>query len=334
MDTKIKVISTLKRFEVSSDEIAWKNFIFTIIGLIISVFLSVYLLHNHSWLSSIFWFSSAILLCRFFVLEHDAGHLSLFTNKKHNRIAGIVLGFFTMIPSSLWNHIHNTHHGILGNLDKRKINPELWTLTVHEFQQASFLKKLLYRFMRSIFARLILTPAIWIILPRIPLPHLGRKIFISILVHDLIYGVLFYYLLVNKHFDLFIFCYLIPLYIFNLLAAIFFYLNHQYEHTSWEKEENWDLYTLSISGSGHLIANPFWSWVSGNVGCHHIHHLNTKIPSFNLAKATEEANQYLDIKPIYLHQLFYHLKCALWDEDAKKLISFRTLKEQKINLPK
>ena len=331
MDTRNKVITTLRTFEVSDNQMALRTYLLTILGFVTLIIASGLLFSVNPWLSLLFWFPSAILLCRLFVMQHDAGHLSLFTKNKYNRAAGLVLGFITMIPSRLWNHIHDAHHGILGNLDMRKINPELWTLTVNEYVNASFKKKFLYRFMRSIFARLILTPAIWIIVPRIPLPHLGLKIFLSVLAHNIIYGVLLYFIIVNDWTLIFTFIYLIPLYFFNLIAAIFFYLNHQYENTSWEKGEHWDLFTASINGSAHLVSSPFWSWVSGNVGCHHIHHLNTKIPSSKLANATEEANKHLDITPIYLHQLFHHLRCALWDEEANKLIPIRFLSKNRKN---
>jgi omega-6 fatty acid desaturase (delta-12 desaturase) len=242
-------------------------------------------------------------------------------------MAGTIFGFFTMIPSLLWNHIHDVHHGLVGNLSRRRTNPELWTLTVNEYKNASIGKKIGYRIMRSYFMRLIVTPAIWILAPRIPLPHLGLKILTSVIIHDLIYVIILYFIIKNDLFFAFTMIYLVPLYMFNFLASVFFYLQHQYEDTFWETEEEWDLYNASIHGSSHLVVGKVMGWVSGHVGCHHVHHLNTKIPSYNLYTATEDVNQHLDIKPIYMKEIFYHLSCVLWDEEAKKLISIRALKK-------
>jgi omega-6 fatty acid desaturase (delta-12 desaturase) len=331
MDTKNIVITTLKKFEVSNDQKSFLIYLFTLIALIGSVSASIFSYTLNPWLPVLFIAPSGFLLCRFFVMQHDCGHYSFFTKRSYNQLAGLIMGFFTMIPSSLWNHIHNVHHGVVGNLAKRNINPELWTMTVQEYKNANLAKRIAYRIMRSIVMRLFVTPIIWILAPRIPLPHLGIKIFSSIVIHDIIYAVILYFILVNDLFLVFTLTYLIPLYFFNFTASIFFYLQHQYEDTIWEEEKNWDLYKASIDGSSHLVVGKFMGWVSGNVGCHHIHHLNTKIPSYLLHTATENANQYLEIEPIYLNQLFHHLRCALWDEDTNKLIPIRNISKERKN---
>tara|TARA_B110000285_G_scaffold95185_1_gene108596 strand:- start:776 stop:1771 length:996 start_codon:yes stop_codon:yes gene_type:complete len=331
MDTRNTVITTLRKFEVSNDQKSFGIYLFTFLAFIVSVSASIFIYTLNPWLSLIFCAPSGFLLCRFFVIQHDCGHYSFFTKRGYNELAGTIMGFFTMIPSSLWNHIHNVHHGMVGNLAKRNINPELWTMTVLEYKSSSIAKRFVYRIMRSIIMRLFVTPLIWILAPRIPLPHLGIKIFMSIVIHDIIYTVILYFILTNDLFLAFTLTYLIPLYFFNFIASIFFYLQHQYEDTIWEKEENWDIFTASIEGSSHLIVGKFMGWVSGNVGCHHIHHLNTKIPSYLLHTATEDANQHLAIEPIYLKELFHHLSCALWDEDTKKLIPIRNLSKNRKN---
>lgn len=326
MDTRNTVITLLRKFEVSNDQKSLGIYIFTLIAFFTSVAAGSIAYSFSSWLSLLFCIPSGILLCRFFVIQHDCGHYSFFTSRKLNQAAGTILGFFTMIPSILWNHIHNVHHGKVGNLNERKRNPELWTMTVEEYKQSNIAKRFAYRVFRSMVMRLFITPVMWILAPRIPLPHLGIKIFTSIVIHDLIYMVILYYIFQHDLFLAFTLIYLIPLYLFNFLASIFFYLQHQYEDTSWKESDEWDLYHASIHGSSHLIVGRFLGWVSGNVGCHHIHHLNTKIPSYELHEATEKANEHLDIEPIYMRELFHHLRCSLWDTEAKKLIPIKSIK--------
>jgi omega-6 fatty acid desaturase (delta-12 desaturase) len=323
-----EVITHLRNYANADERYAAKLFFGTLSVHLVLTAASYYLYTISPWLSLLFWIPMGIVLCRFFVLEHDAGHQSLFKNRKYNRYSGMVLGFFTMIPNVLWNHIHDVHHGVVGNLDQRKRNPELWTMTCEEYKKASFRKKILYRFVRSIFMRLILTPALWIIVPRIPLFHLGRKILISILVHNLLYGLLFYWLFRQEMVFSFVVVYLVPLYLFNFLASVFFYLQHQYEDTKWKADQNWNLYEASIHGSSYLISNRIFTWISGNVGCHHVHHLNTKIPHYHLQEATASVNPYLEIEPIYLKDLFHHLSCVLYDERTEMLISFREFKKK------
>jgi omega-6 fatty acid desaturase (delta-12 desaturase) len=323
-----EIIKRLRVFAQTNERYSAKLFFGTLILHLILTSCSCIVFTISPWLSAIFWIPIGIVLCRFFVLEHDAGHQSLFHKRVHNELSGMILGFFTMIPSALWNYIHDVHHGVVGNLEKRNRNPELWTMTCNEYQKASFQKKVLYRFARSIFMRLILTPALWILVPRIPLFNLGRKILLSILVHNLIYAVLFYILYLNDVLISFVIIYLVPLYLFNFLASVFFYLQHQYEDTKWKNDEEWDLIDSSIHGSSYLISNRVLTWISGNVGCHHVHHLNTKIPHYHLQQATKEINPFIDLKPIYLKDLFHHLNCVLYDEKTQTLISFRTYQKR------
>tara|TARA_B100001939_G_scaffold339188_1_gene345673 strand:+ start:5402 stop:6388 length:987 start_codon:yes stop_codon:yes gene_type:complete len=327
MSNKNEVITILRSHEISNNQKSLFLFIQTIICLLVFVSLSVYFFHFSILLSFVISIISGLFLCRVFVLQHDACHLSLFTNKTHNRTSALILGFFSMIPSRLWNHIHNTHHGLVGNLDTRNKNPELWTMTVNEYKQSSVFKRILYRFARSVIFRLIITPALWIIAPRFPIPHLGLKINLSILTHNIFYAIILYFIIINNSFDVFAVTYLWPLYIFNFMASIMFYLQHQYENTYWEENEKWDLFEASIHGSSHLKVGKFMAWISGNVGCHHVHHLNTKIPCYKLPVATEEVNEILDIEPIVIKDLFYHLNCVLWDSKRNKLISFKELNE-------
>ncbi len=328
MDSRQVIISTLRKYEVSNDQKSLGIVVFTILLHVSLLAASAVCFSISPWLSVLFWLPIGALFCRFFVLEHDTGHYSFFNKRSHNRIACAVLGVFSMLPSPLWNYIHDTHHGMLGNLNLRKNNPELWTMTVKEYEAASQKTRLAYRFIRSKFMRLGLTPFIWMLAPRIPFPMLGLKICASILLHDLIYGGILYFIIVNDLFFAFVMVYLVPYYLFNVLASIFFYLQHNYENTLWETEENWDLYNASIHGSSHLVVGKIMRWVTGNVGCHHIHHLNTKIPSYHLYEATEEANKHLDISPIYLKNMLQHFNAVLWDEESKRLISFKTLAQK------
>jgi len=328
MENNNLIFSVLREHEVTKDRKSLAIYLFTLLSFLTIIALNSFLYQFSHWLTLVLAIPSGILLCRFFVIEHDCGHNSFFTDRRHNKIAGLILGFFTMVPSRVWNHIHDAHHGKVGNLDQRKANPELWTMTVDEFMVASPLKRIAYRIFRSVTMRLIITPFLWMIIPRIPIPHLGLKIMASVMAHNIIYAVILYSILVSGNFIPFAIIYLLPVYLFNVMASIMFYLQHQFETTSWENDNNWDIYTASIHGSSYVKTGRFMGWLTGNVGCHHIHHLNTKIPCYELPIATEKVSPYVDVNVIYLKELFHHLNCVLWDEETKRLIPFSELKKR------
>jgi omega-6 fatty acid desaturase (delta-12 desaturase) len=52
----------------------------------------------------------AVALLQWFVLLHEAGHLTLFRSRAANIAAGHVAGFFALIPFESWRRVHGLHH--------------------------------------------------------------------------------------------------------------------------------------------------------------------------------------------------------------------------------
>lgn len=325
MDNRDKFIPILRSFEIGNDRESYIHFFSNLFLFVTSLVGSIYFYQFNPWFSALFWFPIWLALCKFFVFVHDCGHYSLFRSKKVNRIVGKISGFCILLPNSMWNKIHNSHHEVTGNLDRRKNNPGVSIMTVKEFQNAPLLSKIGYRVMRSVFVRLLVIPISLMLVGRIPFPRLGWAIAFHIIIHDLIYAFLTYVMVYYDWTGAIIFIFVIPLFAFYSFAAILFFLQHQYEETYWAHDDEWDLYTASIQGSSYLKFGPLMNWVTGNVGCHHIHHLNSKIPFYNLKKATDQVSPLIDIKSIRLKDFFQHLSFVLWDEEQKKIVRFKNI---------
>lgn len=327
MDNSIKksVNRLLKKYEVTDNLKSLRIYITTLSLTLFFLAGGIYAFGITIYYGLFFVLPASFMLCRCFALEHDAGHRSLFTKVSYNKIAGFFLGFITMVPSAIWTDLHNVHHGILGNLDKRDVNPELWTMTLDEYKAASAGKKRLYRFVRSKFMRIIITPLLWMIAPRIPVLKFGWKNFFTTIIHNLLYILVFYYLIQKGYQQGLILVYFLSIYLFNVAASIMFYVQHQFEHTFWEEQESWDFFTATIKGSSYVDLHPVLRWMTGNVGCHHVHHLNTRIPCYLLRNATEEADQQLKIQRIYLRDILKQFDFVVWDAKNKIMVRFKDI---------
>lgn len=272
--------------------------------------------------SVILWLPIWIFWSRLFIIVHDCGHQALFKSKWENDLAGTISGSFTTVPFFLWRHIHNQHHGAVGNLEKRHLNPDLWTLTVEEYRNASFLKKLVYRFMRNGFVRVFITPALLFILGRFPLPNMPLRSNLSILSMDLVLALVLYFVHINDAYLVFSIAYLAPLYIWLSFAAMMFYMQHQYEDTHWYSPEDWSNFKASVNGSSYMQFGPFMTWMTGNVGYHHIHHLNANIPFYKLENANNDVKDMLQVKPISFWNCVPSLKRKLWDSKKDELVPY------------
>src|SRR5205807_4369722 len=63
-----------------------------------------------------------------------------------------------------------------------------------------------------------------------------------------------------------------------------FYVQHQFEGVYWERTGEWDYATAALRGSSFYKLPKILQWFSGNIGFHHIHHLSSRIPNYNLER--------------------------------------------------
>ncbi len=268
-------------------------------------------------------------LIRMFIIFHDCGHGSFFKNKSANEIVGMIMGIFAFTPYTKWHHEHKIHHATSGNLDKRGIG-DVWTLTVDEYLNSSKWNKLLYRSFRNPFLMFTLGPILIVFYQnRVTKPTMssGEKnnvyftnimILLISVIMSLIIGVKAYLLIQ------------VPLILMaHSMGLWLFYVQHQFDEVSWERTNGWDYKNAAINGSSFLKLPVIFQWFTGNIGFHHVHHLSSRIPNYNLSKCHYENDMFKDVKPIKLFSTFRTLHLNLWDEVNRQMISFRKLSIQK-----
>jgi len=100
---------------------------------------------------------TAGFMVRTFIIFHDCGHGSFFKSKKANDMLGIFTGLISFTPYYRWRHEHAVHHATAGDLDRRGVG-DVYTMTVKEYLDAPWWKKLGYRLMRNPFNMFVLAP--------------------------------------------------------------------------------------------------------------------------------------------------------------------------------
>ena len=105
-----------------------------------------------------------------------------------------------------------------------------------------------------------------------------------------------------------------------------FYIQHQFDDVAWERGNDWDYKTAALTGSSYLKFPVVLQWFTGNIGFHHVHHLSSRIPNYNLEKCHYENQIFKDVKPIVLFSTFKALTLNLWDEVEHRLTSIRRIR--------
>jgi omega-6 fatty acid desaturase (delta-12 desaturase) len=102
-----------------------------------------------------------------------------------------------------------------------------------------------------------------------------------------------------------------------------FYVQHQFDETHWEHEEDWDVHEAAFHGSSHYDLPPVLRWFTANIGAHHIHHLCARIPFYRLYEVIRDYPELASIGRLTFWESIRCVKLALWDEDNRCLVSFR-----------
>ena len=109
-----------------------------------------------------------------------------------------------------------------------------------------------------------------------------------------------------------------------------FYIQHQFEGVYWKRREDWDYEAAALQGSSFYKLPKILQWFSGNIGFHHIHHLNPRIPNYRLEKCHRAEPLFQSVKPVTLLSSLKALSYRLWDEQREKLIGYRELARQRL----
>jgi len=106
-----------------------------------------------------------------------------------------------------------------------------------------------------------------------------------------------------------------------------FYVQHQFEGVYWERGDEWEYTAAALQGSSFYKLPKILQWFSGNIGYHHIHHLSSRIPNYNLERCHRAHLMFQQVKPLTLFSSLQSLRFRLWDEPRKKLVGYRHLRD-------
>jgi omega-6 fatty acid desaturase (delta-12 desaturase) len=283
------------------------------------------------WLTLAICMPAGAFLVRLFLIKHDCGHGAFFRRRVFNDWVGRVLGVLTLTPYDVWRRDHAVHHATSGNLDKRGTG-DIDTLTVREYRELPRLRRIAYQLYRHPFFMFVVGPAYYFLLRnRLPLgfSNADRRFWISAMGTNatiaLVGGIMIYFLGVGP--------FLVVHLPITLLAATIgvwlFYVQHQFEDTVWAEDHAWNSHYAALFGSSHYELPSVLNWITANIGVHHVHHLNSRIPYYRLPQVLRDFPGFTKNRRLTLMQGFGCMRLRLWDEGQRKLVSFSEARELK-----
>jgi omega-6 fatty acid desaturase (delta-12 desaturase) len=266
---------------------------------------------------------TAGFLLRTYILFHDCAHGSFLPSRRANAWLGSFFALIVFTPFQSWRHSHAVHHATAGDLDRRGTG-DVPTLTVAEYYGRPRRARIPYRLFRNPLVMFGLGPFYSMVFgPRwvspSARPRLVRSVWTTNVALAVVLGLLcwqlgwFEFILVQA-----------PLVVLAGGTGIWlFYVQHQFEDTYWQTSGQWTYADAALRGSSYLRLPRWLQFFTGNIGLHHVHHLSTKVPNYNLQRAHDENPIFQDVPTLSLWDGLRAVRLKLWDEDSGRLVTWR-----------
>lgn len=266
---------------------------------------------------------AAGFLVRLFILQHDCGHGSFFKSKAANDALGRALSILTMTPYDRWRKNHAIHHATSGDLDRRGCG-DVHMLTVGEYRKLSTFGRWLYRFHRHPFVLFGFGPFLYfVIFQRFTFydPVLSKKERAGVHwtnVAILATVALFSWLIGFKQLLL---IHVPVLAVAASLGAWLFYVQHHFESTYWRRHDSWSYFDAGLAGSSYYELPAPLRWITADIGLHHVHHLDSRIPNYRLQECFDENPALQRVMRLTVWDSFACASLRLWDEEKSEMVN-------------
>jgi omega-6 fatty acid desaturase (delta-12 desaturase) len=263
-------------------------------------------------------------------------HGAILRKSRLGKILFYLFGLAVLTPPKSWRHSHNFHHANVGKPIPVKarqfslLTSDVGTvplMTTEMWQNASSSQRLHYRISRHPLT--ILTACVTVFffsLCLLPLLKNPRKYWdgaLSLLIH----GGLILVLWVFTGLSVTFFAFLLPFAIAAASGAYLFFAQHNFEGLQISPIETWSHFRASLMSSSYMKLGRIMNWFTGNIGYHHVHHLNSRIPFYRLPEAMSAIPelQKPTVTTLWPRDVITCLRLSLWDVESQRLVTYRTM---------
>ena len=264
-----------------------------------------------------------LVLVRGFILYHDHLHGALLRRSKLASGLLYPLGVYVMAAPNVWRDTHNYHHAHTAKLVGSNIGSYAM-MTTDQWSKASRPERLRYLIIRHPINVLLGYFTIFMMeMCLLSFLRSPRKRWDSLLAFVANWAISIT-LLVKFGFAIFFFCHFLPLLVATTAGAYLFYAQHNFEATHIQPREAWSYDRAAIESSSYMEMSPLMHWFTGNIGYHHVHHLNPTIPFYRLPEAMAAIPELqhpgkTSLMPSEIARCF---KLKLWDPAQGRMVGF------------
>lgn len=266
----------------------------------------------------------ALLMVRAFITYHDYMHGAILRKSRLAWVLFRLYAAFALTPPRAWSKSHNYHHGHVGKISAASVGA-FPVITAKMWREASAAERAIYRLQRHplvvVFGYITIFALNICLRPLLENPKRHWDSALVLIAH---FG-LMTLLGVFGGFDVVFFVMLLPLTVASAMGSYLFFAQHSFKRMHIISPEAWSFYRAALESSSYMRLNKIMQWFTGNIGYHHIHHLNLRIPFYRLPEAMAAIPELQSPVTTSLHprDIVACFKSCLWDEEQSRMVSYR-----------
>ncbi len=270
---------------------------------------------------------AGLLILRLFVIYHDQQHHAILPKSRAAEFLMRLFGIYGLSPTSIWRSSHNYHHNHNSKLRGSHIG-SFPIMTKAQYLKSSKGARFKYLFIRHPLT--ILSGYLFMFLygmcinPFLKKPKQHWDCLAALLIHiGIACAILWLF-----DWKALLLAQTIPHFIAYAIGTYLFYAQHNFPGVSFRDKGGWTYEKAALESSSFLKTNRIMAWFTANIGYHHIHHLNARIPFYRLPEALRDLPELRQSKPTSLspRDIFRCLRLKVWDVDAQRMISLREIR--------
>ncbi len=273
---------------------------------------------------------TGLVTVRMFIFFHDWLHGAIFRKGWSARFGTVVMtfvGWYVMSPAPVWAETHDYHHRNNARMLGASIG-SYPTVTTTMWRMMTPSQRRWYSFARNpltmLFGYVTLFMGGMCIGSFVRNPKTHWQGPAALLVHFTAIGLVGWFIGPAAAF----FGVVLPSFVSSAAGAYLFYAQHNFPGIELRDRREWTYHHAALKCSSMFDMPAVMHWFTGNIGYHHVHHLNHKIPFYRLPEAMEGMTELqtpyrTSWRPSDVRAA---LKLKLWDAKQGRLITWAELK--------
>jgi len=306
-------------------EITWKSWYYSLstLSILISLFAGVYFFSN-IYLQIGCSIAAGLTMVRMFVIYHDHQHHTILHRSLPADILFKLYGIFILAPASIWKRSHDYHHNHNCKLFSASIG-SYPVMTKQRFLQSSKAEQRSYLAIRHpltiFFGYFTMFLYGMCVRSFICSPKRHWDSLIALIFHIGISVSIFVYL----GWLPWLLAAVIPYMLAFMIGAYLFYAQHNFPGVTFREKDEWCYEAAAMASSSYMVMNPFWKWVTANIGYHHIHHINSRIPFYRLPEVMASIPELQEAKTTTLSPLdiMACFRLKVWDPNTNSMVGIK-----------